>query len=193
MRDKDDVTTDSDFEILIRSRTDAGAFGVLYDRHGDAVYGYLARRVGPQAAEDLTSEVFLRALEARHRTRPHASGSALPWLYGIARNTVYGQIRARPTRLSDEHVDPFEWSRVDARLDASSIAPTLHNILAGLSTTEREVLLLVSWEQLTIGEAAEALGISAGAARTRLHRARTHASAALTTRTHLRMDQDDAR
>jgi RNA polymerase sigma factor (sigma-70 family) len=166
---------------------------VLYDRHGDAVYGYLARRVGRQAAEDLTSEVFLRALEARYRTRAHASGSALPWLYGIARNVVYRQLGARSTRLSDEHADPFEWSRVDARLDASNLAPTLHDILAGLSTTEREVLLLVSWEQLPIGEAAEVLGISAGAARTRLHRARTHASAALAAHPDLRMDEDEAR
>lgn len=187
------MTPDSDFEILLRSRIDAGAFGVLYDRHGDAVYAYLARRVGAQTAEDLTSEVFLRALEARHRTRQHATGSALPWLYGIARNMIYKQPRARPTELSTEHADPFEWNQVDSRLDASMLSSTLQDILSQLSPTEREVLLLVSWEQLTVGEAGEVLGISAGAARTRLHRARARASAALNASTNLRRDEHEAR
>lgn len=187
------MTSDSDFEILLRSRIDAGAFGVLYDRHGDAVYAYLARRVGSQTAEDLTSEVFLRALEARHRTTRHATGSALPWLYGIARNLIHKRSRARPTPLNEDHADPFEWNQVDSRLDASKLAPTLHDILSGLSNTEREVLLLVSWEQLTMGEVGEVLGISAGAARTRLHRARAHASAALTATTNIRRDEYEAR
>lgn len=173
------MTTDSDFELLLRSRTNASAFGVLYDRHSDAVHAYLARRVGTQTAEDLTSEVFLRALEARHRTRPHHSGTVLPWLYGIARNMVLKQSAPRQRELPEEPITSTQWDHVDARLDAVRQAPLLRTILDGLSPSEREVLLLVSWEELTLPEAAQVLGITAGAARTRLHRARAHASAAL--------------
>lgn len=175
---KQDVTLTSDAEILRRSRLDPGAFGDLFDRHAVAIHRYLARRIGA-AADDLLSEVFLRALEARIRVRPHESESALPWLYGIARNVIRGHLRSRDrpaASLPDEHVD---WDAVDARLDASAIAGDLRNALAELSDIEREVLLLVSWEQLTITEAAEALGISATAARSRLHRARARAAAAL--------------
>jgi RNA polymerase sigma factor (sigma-70 family) len=177
--DKQDVNVSSDFELLIRSRADPSAFGAIYDRHARSVYSYLARRVSPQTAEDLFSEVFLRALEARRRARPHSSGSALPWLYGIARNVLRQQPRARPRSELPEMSDQFEWSTVDARLDAGSLSPELSRVLNGLSDSEREVLLLVSWEQLTVAEAAEALGISAGSARMRLHRARAHAAAAL--------------
>ena len=70
----------SDTELLIRSRTDPEAIGALYDRHAPAVYSYLARRAGQGVADDLMSEVFLAAVQARRRVRPHASGSALPWL-----------------------------------------------------------------------------------------------------------------
>ncbi|HWU33137.1 MAG TPA: RNA polymerase sigma factor [Marmoricola sp.] len=172
------MTLTSDAEILRRSRLDPGAFGDLFDRHAPAIHRYLARRIG-SAADDLLSEVFLRALEGRIRVRPHETESALPWLYGIARNVIRSHLRSRdrpaaPT--SDTHVD---WDAVDARIDASAIAGDLRNALVELSDIEREVLLLVSWEQLTITEAAEALGISATAARSRLHRARARAAAAL--------------
>ncbi|MFF6971859.1 MULTISPECIES: RNA polymerase sigma factor [Streptomyces] len=50
--------------------------------------------------------------------------------------------------------------------------PKLRRALAGLPAEERELLLLVSWEELTPTEAAAVVGIPAGTARSRLHRAR---------------------
>ncbi|RPK41174.1 ECF RNA polymerase sigma factor SigE [Streptomyces sp. ADI92-24] len=61
---------------------------------------------------------------------------------------------------------------MDQRLDAAALAPALRQALAELPAEERELLLLVSWEQLTPAEAATAVGIPAGTARSRLHRAR---------------------
>jgi RNA polymerase sigma-70 factor (ECF subfamily) len=69
-----------------------------------------------------------------------------------------------------EIADP--WQAVDQRLDAAALAPALRRALGELPVEEREVLLLVSWEQLTPAEAAAAVGIPAGTARSRLHRAR---------------------
>ncbi|WP_344233421.1 sigma-70 family RNA polymerase sigma factor [Kribbella hippodromi] len=63
---------------------------------------------------------------------------------------------------------------VDQRLDAVAAGPLLKAALATLPEIDREVLLLVAWEQLTPGEIADALGIPATTARTRLHRARRH-------------------
>jgi RNA polymerase sigma-70 factor (ECF subfamily) len=67
-------------------------------------------------------------------------------------------------------VDP--WQAVDQRLDAAALAPELRRALADLPAEERELLLLVSWEGLTPTEAAAVVGIPAGTARSRLHRAR---------------------
>lgn len=181
----------TDTELLIRSRADPEAFGTLYERHAASVHAYLARRLGPGQAEELLSEVFLRALEARHRTRPHHSDSVLPWMYGIARNVVRSHLRSARGRPPQIEQAPFDWTGVDARLDADAISVDLRRVLEGLSEGEREVLLLVSWEQLSIGEAADTLGIAIGAARTRLHRARAHAAAALAAVPHPYQDQEN--
>ena len=86
----------SDADLLARARTHPEILGVLYERHAVAVHRYLSRRVGTGPADDLLGEVFLAAVEARLRVHPHPSGSALPWLYGIAGNVVRGHLRRRP-------------------------------------------------------------------------------------------------
>lgn len=173
------VNMQSDAELLIRSRQEPDAFGILYDRHVDAIYRYLIRRVSSVSVEDLVAEVFLRALEARHRARTHESGSVLPWLYGIARNVVLMQSARRAPLLLFDSAQTTDWAAVDDRLDAGAALDQLRLVLAKLPEIEREVLMLVSWEELSIAEVATALHIKPGAARTRLHRARMHAAAAL--------------
>jgi len=76
--------------------------------------------------------------------------------------------------------DPgMDWDAVDARLDAEAQRRRLRIALCSLSEPDRELLLLVAWEGLTSAEAAEVLGISKVAARSRLHRARRRALHAL--------------
>ena len=64
------------------------------------------------------------------------------------------------------------WDAVVDRLDAAARAGTLVGALRALPSAEREVLLLVAWEQLTPAQAAAVLGVPQGTARSRLHRAR---------------------
>ena len=165
----------SDSELLADLPGRPELMGVLYERHALPVFRYLARRAGPSAAEDLLSEVFIAALSASSRVEVHDSGSALPWLYGIALNVLRRHFRdQRPTPGTTG--DPgLDWDAVDDRLDARAERGRLNAALAGLSESDRELLLVVAWEGLTHAEAAAALGISPGAARTRLHRARRRA------------------
>jgi RNA polymerase sigma-70 factor (ECF subfamily) len=88
---------------------DGAAFGVLYERHFDRIYGYLAYHLGdPDAAEDATGQVFLRALEALPRYRP-TGAPVRAWLYRIAHNLVIDAHRRRhrrpETTLIDGHAD----------------------------------------------------------------------------------------
>jgi RNA polymerase sigma-70 factor (ECF subfamily) len=109
----------------------------------------------------------------------HHSGSALPWLYGIAMNVLRHYFRrSQPAGTAELDVG-MDWDAVDARLDAEAQRRRLRIALCALSEPDRELLLLVAWEGLTSAEAAEALGISKVAARSRLHRARHRALAAL--------------
>ncbi|MEU6995138.1 sigma-70 family RNA polymerase sigma factor [Streptomyces sp. NPDC046465] len=162
----------TDEELLIRAARDASAFEPLVRRHSAALHGYFARRA-PQAADDLLSEAWLQAYTAR-RGFDAGRGLARAWLFGVARNVLSAHWRRtdrqRPGPPGEGRDDP--WEAVDARLDAASVAPRLRALLAELPPEERELLLLVAWEQLTPGEAAAVVGIPAGTARSRLHRAR---------------------
>jgi RNA polymerase sigma-70 factor (ECF subfamily) len=168
-----------DLALLWRSRRHPEVLGELYERHAAAVFRYLTRRVGPAVAEDLLSEVFTAAISARLRFRPHASGSALPWLYGIAANAVRSALRARPGLVLADPDGTVDWDAVDARLDARAQRDALRAALAVLTPADRELLLLVAWEGLSPAEAGAALGLTPEAARSRLHRARGRARDAL--------------
>ena len=77
-----DYAKASDADLLAAAEPDA--FAVIYDRHVARLYSWARSRAGDHAAE-LTAEVFARAWLCRRSFRDRANGSALPWLYGIAR------------------------------------------------------------------------------------------------------------
>ena len=109
------------------------------------MFRYLARRAGPAAAEDLLSEVFIAALDARKRVVAHHSGSALPWLYGIAMNVLRRYFRHSQPTWAAEPDQGMDWHAVDARLDAEAQRRRLRTALCTLSEPDRELLLLVAW------------------------------------------------
>jgi DNA-directed RNA polymerase specialized sigma24 family protein len=110
----------SDTDLLVLSRTRPEMLGVVYERHAPDVYRYLGRRVGVGAAEDLLGDVFVAAVGARLRVHPHDSGSALPWLYGIAGNVVRSYRRRSLGQIPQDQVTAVDWDAVDERLDAGS-------------------------------------------------------------------------
>lgn len=152
-------------------------FATIFDRHYDAVHRYLARRVGPDLADDLAAETFTEAFDVRHRfdtTHPNAR----PWLFGIATNLLRHHYRSEARRLRAyarlDHpglaVDAF--GEIETRLDAEGARPAIAAALARLSVDERNVLLLFAWADLRYEEIAEALRIPIGTVRSRLNRAR---------------------
>ncbi|MBH5337853.1 sigma-70 family RNA polymerase sigma factor [Streptomyces pactum] len=170
----------ADDDLLIRSVTDAEAFEPLVTRHSAALHGYLARRA-PDAADDLLAEVWLRSYAGRAGFDP-ARGTARTWLFGVARNVLAAHWRQRakdPFAALGEERGSDPWHAVDQRLDAAAVAPLMRRTIAQLPEVERELLLLVVWEDLTPAEAAAVVGIPPGTARSRLHRARGRLRAVL--------------
>lgn len=163
---------DSDEQLLVRSGTDPASFEPLVQRHSPALYAYLARR-DPAAAEDVLSEVWLAAYAGRAGYDPER-GPARGWLFGIARNVLVTHLRrSSVTSIGYADTDDLNWDDVDARIDAQRSAATLFAAIRQLPQAERELLLLVALDGLSPTEAGTALGIPAGTARSRLHRART--------------------
>ncbi|TME07892.1 MAG: sigma-70 family RNA polymerase sigma factor [Chloroflexi bacterium] len=100
-----DPTRDEEKRLVEHAKRDPREFGALYDRHFQQIYRFVYSRVREQtAAEDVTSEVFMKALKAMPRYqdtgRPFAA-----WLYQIAVNAIADRYRTlRPAQpLEDFH------------------------------------------------------------------------------------------
>jgi RNA polymerase sigma-70 factor (ECF subfamily) len=160
---------------------DPGRFEGLVAEHSGALHGYLARRA-PHAADDLLAEVWLRAFAGRTGYDP-ARGAVRVWLFGVARHVLAAHWRdagrGEPPHALDAEPYADPWQAVDQRLDAAAVAPLIRRTLRELPHVERELLLLVAWEQLTPAEAAAVVGVPQGTARSRLHRARARLREAL--------------
>ena len=77
----------SDAQVMARSIDDPSAFGEIAERHMDAIFRFVAARVGPSHAEDVVAETFTIAFDSRASFNLEAD-SARPWLYGIAANRL---------------------------------------------------------------------------------------------------------
>jgi RNA polymerase sigma factor (sigma-70 family) len=165
--------TEGDAEIVRRSmRGDERAFGELFWRHNGAVHSYLVRRAGRDVADDLVAEVWLRAFRGRAKFDLNYP-DARPWLYGIARNVLnshWRQLAKSPPLEPAAISDP--WPDLEDQLDENERRASLLKALDSLTLDEREVLLLVAWEQLSAAAIALMLHIPASTVRNRLHRAR---------------------
>jgi RNA polymerase sigma-70 factor (ECF subfamily) len=167
----------TDAELIARSIDDPRAFMPLVQRHQRVLFGYLARRIGRDLAEDVTSETFTRAFAQRHRFDT-TRDDARPWLFGIATNLLRNQARSEVRQLRayqrhgvhDRSHDDHDAS--DARLDASAQSRVLAGALEQLKPGDREALLMFAWNEMSYEDIAEALDIPVGTVRSRLNRAR---------------------
>jgi RNA polymerase sigma-70 factor (ECF subfamily) len=156
---------------------DADDFSTVVREHGDAVYGFVLRRVGGARplAEDLTQETFLRAWRGRRTFREETSMRG--WLCAIAANVVRDD--ARRSRRRPAEVPQPEWFDVpelgadagDRVADAEGL-DRLRTALAALPAKQREMFLLRERDGLTYAEIAAALACPVGTVMSGLYRAR---------------------
>lgn len=169
------LQTDERLVALVRDGHDP-AFSAVVDRYQTELVRYCTRLVGESRAEDVVQQAFLNAHMALH-----ANDNPIqlrPWLYRIAHNAGLNVLRS---------------SRQQAELDERLAAPgglehdvesreRLHEALAAIAMLpepQRDALTLRAIEGRSHVEIAAALGVSAGAARQHLHRARTSVRAAV--------------
>ena len=154
------------------TKADEELFAQLYRCHYNDVLAYVTRRVRGADPADVVAEVFLVAW----RKWDDAAAGGLPWLFRTAaftlQNAHRGQFREQRTvqKLAAQPDLPAAPDPADTYATRSMVMQALNS----LSPRDRELILLVEWEQLEIRSAALVVGISTGAARVRIHRARRH-------------------
>ena len=152
--------------LVARAKEDPECFGALYDRYFPQIYRYVASRVrSREAAEDITSEVFFKALRGlrRYRSSGHPFSS---WLYQIAVNAITDHYRAHK-RLEDsldDVPDPLDpgpglEDEVALRLSAREVWAQIES----LPEQQRIAMTLKYGEDLKLAEIGQIMGKSEGA------------------------------
>ena len=151
---------DSTIALVRRAQHgDAEAFSQLYELYFPRVYAYVVRHVSsPEIAQDLTSDVFLKAMEHLHSYRfqdvPFTS-----WLYRIAHNHVIDHYRRTPKQPPVELVDQGPFATKPVTMDSSWILnrKVMHDALAILTPEQREVIVRRLLHGQSIAETAKAV------------------------------------
>ena len=159
------------------ARRDPRAFEALYRKYVAQVYNFALYELrDPHAAEDLTAQVFMRALAGLAHFPDQAEppdSSFRVWLFQIARNAISNEkrrARRRPTAPLDA---ALEFAAADDVPAAAAERVELHRALAAidqLPTDRRRALLLRFVHEMSTREVSQVLGKSEGATRVLIHR-----------------------
>lgn len=168
-------------ELLRRAaRRDAEALGRLVDLYGSRLYGLLYRLTASRdAADELLQETFLRVV--RTIDRYEHNGKFEAWLFRIAANLARDRGRQRGRRHATSAFDERELQSATFTNDADAGPEAdvvrrerTERLLAGLdalSDTDREIVMLRHYSELSFQEIADLLGVPLGTALARAHRA----------------------
>ena len=170
-------STDSD--DIAASVVDTERFGHVVNRHFSEIYGYLARRVGRDIADDLSAETFIVAFGSRSRYDT-SRADALPWLYGIATNLIRRHRRTEVRKLAAYaksvtciDSDGRDLDDLVTRLDHAESVARVASVFAELDPDQRDALYLIAIVGLGYADAAEALDVPVGTVHSRVARARS--------------------
>jgi len=162
---------ESDEQLMLAfAAGQSDAFGELFSRYRQPLFGFFRRRLGDSAqAEELAQETFIAVLRSAESYQPTALFRT--FLYAIAFRILRAHRRKAAFRAT------FFGEQAVGREPASNSDPVvdllMREAMAQLNTIDREVLLLREFEQLSYGEIAELLALPLNTVRSRLFRART--------------------
>jgi RNA polymerase sigma factor (sigma-70 family) len=150
---------------------EAEAFDALVERWHPPLWKYLRRLTGSdEAAADTSQEVWLRVLRALPRLREPARLRA--WLFGIARRAAMDRLRLKYAEPEPEPLDIGDLAAPAEPEDLREELDLMHEELARMPVTERDVLVLFYLREHSLSQLADVLAIPVGTVKSRLFRAR---------------------
>ena len=138
-------------------------FVYLYDRYVEKIYKFLYfRTFDRELAEDLTSQVFLKAME-KIGTVDESKGTFQAWLYRIARNLLIDEYRrSKPTEDLESHFDLADSTNVAGDTDKVLTNEKLRELLMTLPAEAQELVSMRLWDELPYAEIAVITGKTEG-------------------------------
>jgi len=176
-------------QLLERSRRgDLSAFNILVERYQQGVYNLCLRMLAsPHSAEDATQEAFIAAFKAIRSFRGQGFRA---WLYRIASNACYDDMRRRRSRpaasLDEPHGEggqiidvPEHQPSPHDRAEQQELGDLIQRALSSLHPDQRIAVILCDVQGFDYQEIADSLGISLGTVKSRIFRGRLQMRAAL--------------
>ena len=167
--------------LIEQAKTDREVFGKLYDRHYDQILNYIVRRTADiQVSQDITSEVFLKALRGIHKYRWNGI-PFLAWLYRIASNEIATYYRDKK-RQKDTELALIKWNDTQTSSAEMELIHAeeevrrnqeylfLQQQLSMLPMKYQEVITLRYFEKKQLNEIGQILGKKEGTIKSLLHR-----------------------
>ena len=163
----DNIAEDDDL-VRAAQKGDRTSFGRLYERYARLVHGLLLAKIPAHDVDDLTQDVFIKAMGRISTLRERSRFGA--WLAAIARNAANDYYRrAVPEEALDDGEEANHPADPHAVADLNDAARVL-DIIRRLPETYRETLILRFVEGMTGPEIAARTGMTAGSVRVNLHR-----------------------
>lgn len=158
----------ADGELLRRiAGGDRRAFELLYERYVRSVYTLALRRLDDRGrAEDAVQDTFASVWRSARTYRPER-GPGGPWLYSIARNAIVDRLRARTDPVAEAPETAARGEGPDEHAESEWLAWRVHRALEEIPESERIVLALAYWGELSQSEIAARLDIPLGTVKTR--------------------------
>lgn len=161
---------------------DPAAMAAIYELYGERVFRYTLRMLNNRAdAEDATAETFLRVIRRSGDLR--ADGAFNTWLFRIARNLCIDKLRQH--QLMNLPQDAL----MSSGEDVTALRVAVREALQDLPKDYREPLILCDLEEISAKDAADVLGISVPALKSRLYRGRR----ALREKLHAALEKENAK
>jgi RNA polymerase sigma-70 factor (ECF subfamily) len=165
------VRADADIvDAALAASGDSHAYERLYRNHVARIHSLARRMISPEAADDVTQDVFVRAWEKLSTFRGEAAFGT--WLHRLAINVILGRrssLGIQRDRFEDTE-DSFEV--LASRPVTPELGIDFETAIARLPKGARQVFVMHDVEGFKHEEIAQTLGISAGTSKAQLHRAR---------------------
>ena len=146
--------------IRLAANLDRIAFGELYRLYVARIHRYVAYQINDRVlAEDLTNQVFLRAMQAMGRYQHRSVPEFNAWIFRIAKNVVVDNWRAkRDTVPLDEALAVERGETLDAHFESLARREELQVAMQGLTDDQRQVLIYRFGMGMSHGEIAKLMG-----------------------------------
>ncbi len=139
---------------------DFDAFGEIYEEYVDQIFAFILRKTSDrEIAEDLTSQVWMKAMKGLEKFSDKQGASFKSWIYRIANNSVIDHYRTQKEQLDIDKVDEIGISAdLGKCIDDQDKLIEVKAFLGDLKPIEQEIVTLRVWDEMSYREIAEVTG-----------------------------------